>query len=531
MTKTIKTLKNYLKNNYWSLIIVILFLLFLYLLHWNSFTAPWERDEGEYGYSAWLMQQNITPYENSFIQKPPLIIYTYYLSHLISPFSIWLPRLIGFLFTLATCVLLALSARKLYGPHAGWLALWLSSLLLTASRFGALAANTEKFMLLPLAGLIALYVYKKESKNIWVYFAAGILGALAILYKPIALLPVIFLLAYWLITEWLVDKKNNKFFKALLFIFLGAGLTTFLSFAYFIWHGAWREVWQQIFIFNLSYAKYMESFFPEYFYRYGAEYFNLFWPILIISLASFIRKDKPTLWWVLLFISLGTIITTRIVHYYLLLAPFFILIAASGFAILIKKIKIKEDEDTWRNFVSAGVIAAIIMIYAATIGEQFFLKPVELTNSLYGPDNALGEQMLMADKVREYTKLNDKIFIGGSEPQIYYFSKRQSASKFNISFPISINTPWRDSYQNQAINELKNNPPAAIVLPFGTSGLMAPDTPPKFIEYLFADLKNNYRLIGGVKVAYEAGLYAGPEWFEAEQLVPSSDMILLYLKK
>ena len=230
------------------------------------------------------MQQDITPYANSFLQKPPLIIYTYYFSHLLNPFSVSGPRVVGFLFTLATCILLALSARKLYGARAGWFALCLSPILLLAARFGALAANTEKFMLLPLTGLISLYVFKKERENVWVYFCAGLLGTLAILYKPIALLPVTFLLAYWLFINYLRLRNLKKFLSAILFIILGVGLSTFISFAYFIFHGALQEVWQQIFIYNLAYAKYMNDFFPEYFYRYISQYFNLFWPIIIIGM-------------------------------------------------------------------------------------------------------------------------------------------------------------------------------------------------------------------------------------------------------
>ena len=66
-----------MKNKILSISIVILFISFFVLLNWNSFSAPFERDEGEYAYSAWLLRTGDTPYQDSFLQKPPLIIYTY----------------------------------------------------------------------------------------------------------------------------------------------------------------------------------------------------------------------------------------------------------------------------------------------------------------------------------------------------------------------------------------------------------------------------------------------------------------------
>src|SRR2546426_528063 len=56
--------------------VLVLTVLFL-AVRWNTFAAPFERDEGEYAYAAWLMRQGILPYENSFMQKPPMVIYTY----------------------------------------------------------------------------------------------------------------------------------------------------------------------------------------------------------------------------------------------------------------------------------------------------------------------------------------------------------------------------------------------------------------------------------------------------------------------
>jgi hypothetical protein len=519
-------------NNCWTFLIIILFIGFIFLLHFNSFTSPWEGDEGEYAYSAWLMRQDIVPYTHSFLQKPPLIVYTYYLSHFIKPYSIWLPRFLGFLSTVGVCFLLALTARKLYGNRAGWLALWVSSLLLSVSTFDALPANTEKFMLLPLTALLTLFVYKQRRENFLIYFSAGSLAALAILYKPIALLPSAFLIVYWLISNWYKSNNIKKILISISSVILGGVITSFVCLAYFIFNGAFRDLWQEVFVFNVAYVSDMKSYFPEYFYRYITQYFIIFWPIIIIAFTSFFYKNKFIyLWWALLLVSLVTVMTSRIAHYYLLLAPFLVLLGAGAFSSLLEKINIKQQAEKLKNIILVGSIAFILIIFSLVIGEQFFLKPIELTKWLYGPDNTFGESMLMADKVNQYTRKDEKIFIGGSEPQIYYFSQRVSASKFNMTFPLSLNTPWCKYYQEQAIIELKNNKPAAIVLPLGASGLLGANTPTNFVDYLLAKIKENYRLVGGTVSKYEVSTYVGSEWLEPDQIKLIPNIMLLYIKK
>ncbi len=38
------------------------------------------------------------PYEHAFIQKPPMIIYSYALAHFLLPHIFWAPRLLAYLF-------------------------------------------------------------------------------------------------------------------------------------------------------------------------------------------------------------------------------------------------------------------------------------------------------------------------------------------------------------------------------------------------------------------------------------------------
>jgi len=71
---------------------------------------------------------------------------------------------------------------------------------------------------------------------------------------------------------------------------------------------------------------------------------------------------------------------------------------------------------------------------------------------------------VVAEKVAAVSRPEDCIFVAGSEPQIYYYAKRFSCSKFVITYPLIIRTPWREKYQKEAISELEKKKPAVMFI-------------------------------------------------------------------
>src|SRR3972149_3251641 len=152
-----------LKLSYKTVVLFGLFLFLFFILRWNSFTTPFERDEGEYAYSAWIMKQGTLPYENSFMQKPPAIIYTYFLGQIFDPNGVAAPRVLSSLSVLMTTIFIAVITRKEFGKRAGWLSLFLSLPLFLIPYNTPYAANTESFMILPLVALLYLYIKTRSE--------------------------------------------------------------------------------------------------------------------------------------------------------------------------------------------------------------------------------------------------------------------------------------------------------------------------------------------------------------------------------
>src|SRR2546425_11590041 len=69
-------------------------LLFI-VLRWNSYDLPLTRDEGEYGYAAQALKAGLAPYSHAFLQKPPMIVYSYALASCLAPQLFWFPRILA----------------------------------------------------------------------------------------------------------------------------------------------------------------------------------------------------------------------------------------------------------------------------------------------------------------------------------------------------------------------------------------------------------------------------------------------------
>src|SRR3974390_10366 len=95
------------------------------VLRWNSLDAPLVRDEGEYAYAAQILKSGLHPYQDAFLQKPPMIVYTYAAAQAFAPHAFWFPRVLAALFAVGAAGLLGWIARLEFGPGVALPAMWL----------------------------------------------------------------------------------------------------------------------------------------------------------------------------------------------------------------------------------------------------------------------------------------------------------------------------------------------------------------------------------------------------------------------
>jgi len=462
------------------------------LTEWNWFTAPFERDEGEYAYSAWIMGHGGVPYRDTFLQKPPMIVYTYWLAQRISDTAVWPPRAVAAIFVILTAGIVWLIARRMYGTRCAWISAWLFVPMLAFPYLVPMAANTEKFMNLPLLATVALHLHGRNKSTPWIWMAAGACASLALLYKPLCLLLLVFVFAVWLTETMRREGGVRLAVRQAGCLLIGGAAVAALALSYVLIHGALHEMWEEAVLFNQAYAS-IFGWSARYFIRYAASFGHWWWPLLLAT--AWFLYERPARWWyfsVLLLLALASAYKVPHGHYYLMVVPFWALIAAQGI----------DGFAAWasrcRPFAWATLLTAItVILLCLPLREFLFLSPDTLVARTY-INNPFVESPLAARKLAQWTEPNSRVFIAGSEPQILFYAKRRQISRFDIMYPLMLPTPFVDRFQNEAMQALRTNPPDVVVFSRSQfSWTRQPNTPPAFWSFLMTLLKDSYHPVGG----------------------------------
>lgn len=504
-------------------LLTVFLIAFFIFFHFNSLTAPLERDEGEYAYAAMILHQGKLPYQNSFLQKPPLIVYTYYVAQLINNHAVWPPRVMAAIFTFASMILIGLIAKKLWGETAHWITMFLYIPQIMFPVLTPFAVNTEKFMLLPLIGLTTVFIYEKNQP--YDFFIAGILASLTLFYKPISILVITYLLLVWFFQIFKKEKNQLLLLKRIFAFSFGFFITAFFILAPFLFSKTFFYFLENVIIFNFFYPQNFGNPFSN-FFNYLSKFIYYWWVLIPLFFIFFLRRPKK-FWLIfsLFLISLISVFTSPIGHYYLQTIPFFTLLTTG--AIITVADYLSQKHKIILSIITT-VIITFFLIYP--IRQQFYLTPQELVVWVYGRVNPFYEAPIVGEKIKKLTTPSDKIFVAGSEPQIYFYSQRQSPTRFVITYPLNLNTPLREKYQKEIILDLKKDLPKIIIVSTKKhSGLWDENSPKIFISFLNKILKEDYRLIGAYVIKEDEEYWSNHP--KKEELQLSSFLVYRHVKK
>jgi len=466
------------------------------------------RDEGEYAYASQLLLHGVAPYEHSFIQKPPMVIYSYALAQLILPQAFWGPRLLAYLFVALATVLLGYIARKELGERVAWPAMLLVTPMLLLPDLDQFPANTEMFLLLPLLGLFAVYVRARQTGQKPVHwFAAGCLGATTLCYKYTALPPVAFLFLVWLAELWRQDgvPAAGKFFA----VFLAGGLAaTGLELGYFLCHDGGRTLWECTVRFNHYYVA-SSNFNQAYAWSWLATFWKSWWILFLLPWAVLLRPNRRLWVWAgVLASALFATSASGYGQYYLLAMPFWALLAAAGICALGERF---FERPTASGGWPVNLITVSVLILVLLPDRPWLVCSPETFVKEKTAGFPFSGSPIAGRRVAELSAPDEFVFVAGSEPQILFYAQRFSHTRFVTSYALMIPTAVAAGYQREAMEDLVRHPPKLIVFPtVANSWLNQADTPPEFASFLHAFLDRDYDLIGGYLPGEKNGVWAEP---------------------
>jgi hypothetical protein len=130
--------------------------------------------------------------------------------------------------------------------------------------------------------------------------------------------------------------------------------------------------------------------------------------------------------------------------------------------------------------------------------KKFFFEfsPVEASRLIYG-ESPFPESVRIAEYVREHTKANDTIAVLGSEPQIYFYSHRHSATGYIYTYALMERQKYAPKMQSEMIREIElTHPKYLIFVGMNDSWLERPGSERLIFTWAPDYIAQNYSVAG-----------------------------------
>jgi hypothetical protein len=444
------------------------------VVRYGLLDVPLERDEGEYAYAAQLVLKGIPPYQEVSNMKLPGI-YAAYAS--ILAFFGQTHQGIHFgllIINSITIVMVFFLAKHLINPLGAVASAASFALLSVSYTVEGVFANAEHFVILfSTAGLLVM-LKSFSGGRICSYFVSGILLGLGFIMKQHGAAFIILALLYMVIC---FSRQH---------VTLGRGLMLRLT----VFSAGWMTVFGFVGLF-LFYAGVFSSFWfwtVDYALTYISQVpLEIAWRGFITRFTAIV-SSAPYLW---ILIASGIFavpfvknITRQKKIFLMMFAGFSILSVCPGFyfrphyfilllpsASLFAGLSIGALSDNLLNVFSGKIkytvpIMLLLICLSQAVYKQFDymfkMTPFQVSRLTYWP-NPFPESIKIAEFINNNTSPADYIAVLGSEPQIYFYSKRSSAVGYFYMYPLTENHEFASWMQKDFLNDIERKKPKYLV--------------------------------------------------------------------
>jgi hypothetical protein len=473
-----------------------------------------ERDEGEYAYAGQLMLQGIPPYLHVYNMKMPGIYAAYAI--ILAVFGQTHTGVhTGLLVTNAVTILLVfLLVKYLTDSFAGVFAAAAFAVMSLAQSVQGIFTHAEHFVILFAVAGILLLVLAVDHNRLVLLLAASILLGISFLMKQHGIAFIVFAGLYLLFSQ--LRRKpfelNPFLLRAGLFIIgvtLPFGVTCLI-----LWRaGVFEKFWFWTFVYAREYV----SMIPMLDGLKGSKLTIiplvssavLIWILAGIGLITVFREKKirgRSLFVVgfLLFSLLSTCPGFYFrEHYFVLLLPAIALLSGVGlFGIrqILSQRKVMIGKD-----LIVVILGLAILFYTLYQQKDFLLAKdlAVLSRRTYGIV-PFPESLKIAEYVKANSSSDDTIAILGSEPQIFFYANRRSATSYVYMYPLMEPHPYALQMQEEMIQQIEAAKPKLLIYVNVFTSLGVGPTSKKLIfDWIWQYSQQYYRLVGVVALVSE----------------------------
>jgi hypothetical protein len=453
---------------------LVLVLIFFAVVRVRLRNVPLERDEGEYAYSGQLILQGIPPYKLAYNMKLPGT-YAAYAAIMGALGETTAGIRLGLLLVnAATSILVFLLAKRLHGLLTGVIAGCTYALLSTRSSVLGFSGHATHFVIFfALLGILLLLPAIEKRKNSLIFLSGLFLG-LGFLMKQHGILLAMFAGLYLLWAQRRTSIRNLLFSAAL--ISFGVALPYVLTCVILYRAGVFHEFWFWTVSYGRAYASEMTV-------RDGLKMIRavgpwmvrpfLIWGIAALGLTALIWNKKVR---AQAAFSVGFLIFSVLAvipgyyfrpHYFILLLPAVSLWA--GIAVAATQARLFErssraSSQIWLTWAPLAVFALAFIFSVHGQHNYFFRKyPVKYVVDSNGCGDDCAADLEVGNYLKENSSAQDQVAVLGSEPAIYFYAHRHSATGYLYMYALTENQSYKQQMQQEMIHEVQGSEPRFVV--------------------------------------------------------------------
>lgn len=484
------------------LVVILLFAGIRYRLR----SMPLERDEGEYAYAGQLMLEGVPPYQLAYSMKLPGIYAAYALILAVFGQTASGIRLGLLLVNAAGVLLMYFLAARLFDRLAGIVAAAGYAVLSTSASVLGFSAHATHFVVLCVLGGVLLLMRALESGKTWLFFCSGLLLGIGFLMKQHGIFFVLFGLTYLLWCELPLPIHCRSLAPKAAGYLSGAALP--FAFTCVLMYRA--GVFRTFLFWTFGYAREYAANVPA-----SQAWQNLhrglvllvtpqvlIWCFALAGLVAIWSRSTRHRFFLgsfLVFSLLSVCPGFRFrLHYFVLILPAIALLA--GVAVSATARNLYGRTASWK---SAAVPALVFLLaFILTIFHHrallFSMDPVAASNAMYGVTPFLAAEEV-ATHIEGATSPADRVAIFGSEPEIYFYSHRHSATGYIYTYPVMDSRQYAPLMQENMIGEITAaNPAVAVFVRSRDSWAETPIQKALITDWMGQYLTGHYSLFGVV---------------------------------
>ncbi len=509
---------------------------------------PLERDEGEFAYAGQLILQGVPPYKLAYNMKLPGTYIAY--AALMAVFGQTTPGIhLGLLaVNLATIVLVYRFTRELFDSFSAGMAAIVYSILSVSPAFLGMAAHATHFV--AFFGLAGTYILWRhlQSGRWWQAAASGLLMGIAFLMKQQGVFLMVFGGGFLLLLGLLLKTYPRRRLPLAAVLYSVGSLLPYGLICLWLWRAG---VWQKFWFWTVDYAsKYVQNVPVSLAFaslrQSAGGMIAANWPLALLAVTgvagvAILGRGKPAM----RTFAFGFLVFSFFCtcpgfyfrqHYFIVMLPAVAIFTGVGCRLLwdlaagrfwakpeqepvrpkkqqgkqAKSNAIQHSAGAAFGPLSALVVLFLLATFAGTLWIQrdFFFNWDSLTacRRTYGLNPFL-ECPAIADYLQKNSTADDRIAVMGSEPEVFFDARRNSATGYIYTYGMMESQPLARQMQEEMSREIEASQPRYIVfVNIPTSWL--PQNDERFIfNWLQAYLQANYRRMGVADIADDRTIY------------------------